>query len=92
MSTWDADRVPEQITVRLDDSLAENTRQAAAAAGATLSEWVRTAIRQQVALATARRARAEEDARPALRSNEHDERLVMARRRRAAAAFDDLDR
>jgi hypothetical protein len=80
--------VTEQIAVRLDDSLAENARSAAAAAGTTLSEWVRTAIRQKIALATALRAREEEDARPVLRSAGDDEALVIARRRRAAAAFD----
>ena len=77
-----------QIAVRLDDTLAENARAAAAAAGTNLSEWIRTAIRQQAALATAMRARAEEDARPALYTNEQEDALVTARSRRAIAAFE----
>jgi hypothetical protein len=56
----------EQIAVRLDDALAEHARAEAAAAGSTLSDWVRGAIRYQVALATALRARAQVDARPPL--------------------------
>jgi len=77
-----------QIAVRLDNALAENVRAAAAAAGTNLSEWIRTAIRQQAALATAMRARAEEDARPALYTNEQEDALVTARSRRAIAAFE----
>jgi hypothetical protein len=76
-----------QIAVRLDDTLAENARAAAAAAGTNLSEWIRTAIRQQAALATARRARAEEDTRLALYTDEQEDVLAAARRRRALAAF-----
>jgi antitoxin component of RelBE/YafQ-DinJ toxin-antitoxin module len=77
-----------QIAVRLDDTLAENARAAAAAAGTNLSEWIRTAIRQQAALATAMRARAEEDARPALYTDDQEDTLVTARSRRAIAAFE----
>lgn len=73
---------------QLDDTLAENARAAATAAGTTLSEWIRTAIRQQAALATAMRARAEEDARPALYTDEQEDALVTARSRRAIAAFE----
>jgi len=77
-----------QIAVRLDDALAEDVRAAAAATGISLSDWVRTAIRRQVALATALRARAEEDAHPALYGQEQEDALVASRRRRAVAAFD----
>ena len=77
-----------QIAVRLDDTLAENARAAAAAAGTNLSEWIRTAIRQQAALATAMRARAEEDAKPALYTDEQEDALVTARSRRAITAFE----
>lgn len=77
-----------QIAVRLDDALAEDVRAAAAAAGTNLSDWVRTAIRRQAALATALRARAEEDARPRLYDQEQEDILVAARRRRAATMFE----
>lgn len=85
---WDATEVTEQIAIRLDDGLAENAR---AAAGTTLSDWVRSAIRRQVALATALRARAEEDARGPLYSTAEEDALMDARERRALAAFDDHD-
>ena len=75
-----------QIAVRLDDALAEDVR--AAATGISLSDWVSTAIRRQIALATALRARAEEDARPALYGQEQEDALVASRSRRAVAAFD----
>ncbi|MGH3889790.1 MAG: hypothetical protein ACRDSZ_25045 [Pseudonocardiaceae bacterium] len=78
-----------QIAVRLDDTLAGNARAAATAAGTTLSEWIRCAIRQQAALATALRARAEEDTGPQLYTDEQEDALLAARRRRAAAAFTD---
>ena len=81
----------EKIAVRLDDVLAENARTAAAASGATLSDWVRSAIRHQVALDVALRARAEEDARPPLYSLDQENALMDARQRRALAAFDDPD-
>ncbi len=81
--------MPEQIAVRLDDGLAENARAAAAAAGTTLSDWVQSAIRQHVTLATALRARAEEDARPPLYTDAEEDALMDARQRRALAAFDD---
>jgi hypothetical protein len=87
MTHWDAPRMAVQIAVRLDDTLAENARAAAAAAGTNLSEWVRSAIRQQTALATALRARAEEDTGTALYTDEQEDTLTTARRR-AAAAFD----
>lgn len=89
MSRWDATEVTEQIAVRLDDGLAENARAAAAAAGTTLSDWVRSALRRQVALATALRARAEEDARGPLYSAAEEDALMDTRERRALAAFDD---
>jgi hypothetical protein len=76
-----------QIAVRLDDALAENVRAAAAAAGTNLSEWVRAAIRRQAALATALRARAEEDTGPPLYTDTQEDALVAERRRRAAAVF-----
>lgn len=78
-----------QIAVRLDDVLAQNARAAAAAAGTNLSEWVRLAIRQQVALATALRARAEEDAGPQLYTAEQEHALAVERQRCAVAAFAD---
>jgi 8-oxo-dGTP pyrophosphatase MutT (NUDIX family) len=78
---WDASRMTVQIAVRLDDVLAENARAAAAAAaaGTNLSEWVRSAIRQQAALATALRARAEEDTGPRLYTDEQEDALLAAR-------------
>jgi hypothetical protein len=88
MTVCDIDRMTVQIAVRLDDALAEDVRAAAAATGISLSDWVRTAIRRQVALATALQARAEEDARPALYGQEQEDALVVSRRRRAVAAFD----
>jgi len=87
---WDAGCMTVQIAVRLDDDLAELARAAAADAGTNLSEWVRAAIRRQAALATAFRARAEEDAGPALYGEADEDALVASRRRRAAAAFDPL--
>jgi hypothetical protein len=77
-----------QIAIRLDDSLAEDVKTAAAAAGTNLSDWVRTALARQVVAARALRARAEEDARP-LYSAEQDAALSAARRRRAIAALDE---
>jgi hypothetical protein len=69
-------------------SLHKNVRAAAAAAGTNLSEWVRSAIRQQATLATALRARAEEDTGRRLYTDEQEDALLAARRRRAVAAFD----
>ena len=80
--------MPVQIAIRLDDTLAANARAAATAAGTNLSEWIRSAIRQQAALDTALRARAEEDAGPPLYTDEQEDALGMARRRRAAAFTD----
>jgi hypothetical protein len=77
-----------QIAIRLDDALAANARAAATAAGTNLSDWIRCAIRQQAALATALQARAEEDAGPPLYTDEQEDALVAARRRRAIATFD----
>jgi hypothetical protein len=77
-----------QIAIWLDDALAANARAAATAAGINLSEWIRCAIRQQAALATALRARAEEGAGPPLYADEQEDALVAARRRRAIATFD----
>lgn len=72
-----------QRAIRLDDTLAESARAAAESAGTTLSEWVRSAIRQQAALASARRARAEEDARPPLYTPAHKDALLTERMRRS---------
>jgi len=76
-----------QIALRLDDGLAEAVRAAAAADGTNLSEWIRGAIRREVALATALRARAEEDTRPPLYTAEQEDAQMASRRRRAASAF-----
>ncbi|MGH3428621.1 MAG: hypothetical protein ACRDQZ_13810 [Mycobacteriales bacterium] len=76
-----------QIAIRLDDTLAENARAAATAAGTNLSEWIRSAIRRQAALATALRARAEEDTGPPLYTDEQEGALLATRRHRTAAAF-----
>jgi hypothetical protein len=78
-----------QIAVRLDDGLAEQVRAAAADAGSNLSDWVRTALAHQAALATAMRARAEEDARAPLHTPAQEQALMAARRRRALAALDE---
>lgn len=79
--------VTEQIAIRLDDRLAESARAAAAASGTNLSAWVRSAIRNQVALSVALRARTEEDARGQLYSESEEDALMDARARRALAAF-----
>jgi post-segregation antitoxin (ccd killing protein) len=78
-----------QIAVKLDDGLAEQVRAAAADAGTNLSEWVRTALQQQAAVAKARRARAEEDARAPLYTDQQERALMAARRRRAISALDE---
>lgn len=77
-----------QIALRLDDGLAELARAAAAETGANLSEWIRRAIRREAALATALRARAEEDARPPLYTPEREDALMASRRAYAIAAFE----
>lgn len=77
----------EQMTLRLDDRLAAGARDAAAAAGSSLSDWVRSAIRHQLALSTAWRARAEEDARGPLFSAEQQDALLDARMAESVAAF-----
>ena len=76
-----------QIALRLDECLAASARAAAAADGTTVSEWIREAIRKEAALATALRARAEEDARSPLYTAEQEEALLAERQRRAVAAF-----
>ncbi|MCW2717043.1 MAG: hypothetical protein QOG20_1790 [Pseudonocardiales bacterium] len=78
-----------QIAVKLDDSLAEQVKAAAADAGTNLSEWVRTALQHQASLAKAMRARAEEDARGSAYTDEQEAALTIARRRRAIAALDE---
>jgi len=78
----------EQMTLRLDDRLAAGARDAAAAAGSSVSDWVRSAIRHQLALTTALRARAEEDARGALFSEEQEDVLLDARMAESVAAFE----
>jgi hypothetical protein len=78
-----------QIAVKLDDGLAEQVKAAAADAGTNLSEWVRAALQHQALVAKARRARAEEDARDAVYTDEQEAALMAARRRRAIAALDE---
>ena len=77
-----------QIALRLDDGLAESARAAAAANGTNLSEWIRRAIRREAAVATAIRARAEEDDRAPLYTPEQEDALMVARRARALTAFE----
>ena len=81
----------EQMTLRLDDRLAAGARNAAAEAGSSVSDWVRAAMRHQLALATAARARAEEDARGQLFSAEQEDALLDARMAKSVAAFDRND-
>ncbi|WP_226363244.1 YlcI/YnfO family protein [Pseudonocardia sp. ICBG1142] len=78
-----------QITVRLDDGLHEHAIRAAAEAGTTLSDWIRTAVARQAATAKALRARAEEDAHPAVYRPEQEQALMADRRRRAATTLHD---
>lgn len=78
-----------QIAVKLDDGLAEQVRAAAADAGTNLSEWVRAALSHQALVAKSMRARAEEDARAAVYTDEQEAALMAARRRRAIAALDE---
>ncbi len=78
-----------QLAVKLDDSLAEQIKAAAAGAGTNLSEWVRAALQSQAAMAKAMRARAEEDAREPVYTDEQQDALMAARRRRAIAALDE---
>lgn len=85
---WDAYCMSEQMTLRLDGRLAAGARDAAAEAGCSLSDWLRTAIRHQLALRTAVRARAEEDARGGLFSAEQEDALLDARMAESVAAFD----
>lgn len=77
----------EQMTLRLDDRLAAGARAAASEAGSSLSDWVRQAIQHQLALATARQARAEEDRRGSLYDETQEDALLDARARESAAAF-----
>ncbi|PZS21651.1 MAG: hypothetical protein DLM60_05965 [Pseudonocardiales bacterium] len=78
-----------QIAVKLDDGLAEQVRAAAADTGTNLSEWVRATLQRQVLVAKSMRARAEEDAREAVYTDEQEAALMAARRRRAIAALDE---
>lgn len=78
----------EQMTLRLDDRLAAGARDAATAAGASLSDWVRSAIRYQLDLATALRARAEEDCRGGLYTVEQEDALLDARAAETREAFE----
>ncbi|MDT7596467.1 MAG: hypothetical protein QOJ06_2013 [Pseudonocardiales bacterium] len=78
-----------QIAVKLDDRLAEQVKAAAADAGTTLSEWVRSALQHQATVAKARRARAEEDARGAIYTAEQEAALTRTRHRRAINALDE---
>lgn len=76
-----------QIAVKLDEGLAEQVKAAAADAGTSLSEWVRAALQYQALVAKSLRARAEEDARQPVYTNEQEIALMAARRRRAIAAL-----
>lgn len=87
-SVRDTGCMSEQMTLRLDDRLAAGARAAASEAGASLSDWVRQAIRQQLALATARQARAEEDRRTPLYDDAQEDAILDARARESAAAFE----
>lgn len=78
-----------QIAVKLDDRLAEQVRAAAADAGTNLSDWVRAALQHQALVAKARRARAEEDAREAVYTDQQEAALMASRRRRAIATLDE---
>jgi len=78
-----------QIAVKLEDGLAEQVRAAAADSGTNLSEWVRGALQRQAAIAKAMRARAEEDARGPAYTDEQEDVLMAARRRRAISALDE---
>jgi hypothetical protein len=78
-----------QIAVKLDDGLAEQIKAAAADAGTNLSEWVRAALQQQALVAKSLRARAEEDAREAVYTDEQEAALMAARRRRGIAALEE---
>jgi len=82
-------RMTVQIAVKLDDALAEQVKAAAADAGTNLSEWVRAALQREALLAKSRRARAEEDAREAVYTEEREAALMTARRRRALVALDE---
>ena len=84
-----AEGMTVQIAVKLDDGLAEQVKAAAAAAGTNLSEWVRAALHHQALVAKSMRARAEEDAREAVYTDEQEAALTAARRRRAIAALDE---
>jgi hypothetical protein len=81
----------EQMTLRLDDRLAAGARDAAAAAGSSVSDWVRGAIRHQLALTTALRARAEEDARNELFSEDQEDAVLDARMAASIATFEGDD-
>ena len=78
-----------QITVKLEDGLADQVKEEAALAGETLSDWVRSALSHQASVAKALRARAEEDARAPLYTAEQEHAIMVARRRRAIASFDE---
>ena len=78
-----------QIAVKLDDRLAEQVKAAAADAGTTLSEWVRSALQHEAAVAKARRARAEEDARGAVYTTAQEAALMRTRHHRAINALDE---
>jgi predicted transcriptional regulator len=82
--------VPEQIAIRLDDELGARARAEASTVGATLSDWVRDAIRHHIARETARRARAQEDARGPLYTPEQEVALLASRVARARQAFTDF--
>jgi hypothetical protein len=53
------------------------------------SEWVRSALQHQAAVAKTRRARAEEDARGPVYTAEQEAALMTARRSRAIAELDE---
>ncbi|WP_037070419.1 ribbon-helix-helix protein, CopG family [Pseudonocardia acaciae] len=78
-----------QVSVKLDDELLAEVKAAAADAGTNLSDWVRQVLQHQALAAKAMRARAEEDAREPVYTDEQEAALMAARRRRAIAALEE---
>ncbi len=89
MTMCHAEDMTVQIAVKLDDQLAAEIRAAAADAGTNLSEWVRAVLQHQALAAKAGRARAEEDAREVVYTDQQEALLMAARRRRALATLDE---
>lgn len=57
--------------------------------GTNLSEWVRAALQREATRAKAMRARAEEDARGSVYTDEQEAAMMAARRRRGIAAIEE---